>query len=61
MAQQFILKIELGNEAMQTPQDIAQALREAAGGLDGLVPEATRASGSIRDLNGNRVGKWEIK
>jgi hypothetical protein len=61
MAQQFILKIELGNEAMQTPQDIAQALREAAGSLDGLVPEATRASGSIRDLNGNRVGKWEIK
>lgn len=57
--EQFALRIEMGNEAMQTPQDIANALREAADKLDRLDPEITFSKGSIHDLNGNKVGKWE--
>jgi hypothetical protein len=52
----FRLTIILGNAAMLTPEHVADALRRVAGELDrcGLPEEA----GSIRDLNGNRVGTW---
>ncbi len=66
----FRLLIVLGNEAMQSPGDVAGKLREVADKLDHL--DATRNStgpgghfetelvdrGVIRDINGNRVGSW---
>ena len=55
---QFILKISLGNEAMQTGQDITDTLTrlhfERYYSVDGL-------SGCVRDVNGNTVGSWQVK
>jgi hypothetical protein len=56
----FTLGIRLGNDAMQTPHDVAAVLRKVADRLDvqaGLLG-AVREESSIRDLNGNTVGEW---
>ena len=54
---EFTLRITLGNEAMQTPEDVAASLRDIANRLDwGMY----RRSGEILDMNGNRVGEWEF-
>lgn len=50
----FELKIELGNDAMSTPADIATALRRAAYAI-----EYGGSSGVIHDDNGNSVGEWK--
>lgn len=57
----FTLSIHLGNDAMQSPYDLALALRKLAGRLadDGYEP-ALPDSGVIRDDNGNNVGTWDI-
>lgn len=55
----FTLSIHMGNDAMQTPADLAEALRELAGKLSGYG-NITPGSGSIRDINGNNVGVWDI-
>ena len=54
----FALTIELGNEEMQTSEDVAAALLRVAAtcqmqGMDG--PHV------IRDINGNTVGSWAVK
>lgn len=62
MADKFTLTINLGNEAMQTPQDIAEALREVVRRLDLHSLQGTEPiTGKIRDLNGNTVGEWKIE
>lgn len=54
----FSLEITLGNDAMDSPWDVAAALRALADRLeanawgDGTAP--------IRDANGNTVGSWEV-
>jgi len=52
----FSLKIELGNDAMRTDEDIAGALLQLAKRIrtDGLFDSA------IRDINGNVVGYYEV-
>jgi hypothetical protein len=58
----FNLTIELGNDAMQSPADIARALRRVAetwGMIEGAA--AVGEEGEIRDLNGNTVGGWEVR
>lgn len=57
----FSLEIELGNAAMQTGDDVAEALRKVAQKLadayDGTnLPDWE--SGTIKDANGNAVGIW---
>lgn len=52
--QRFALEINLGNDAMSTPQDVAEAIRRVADRVDGLGD----LSGGIRDLNGNTVGRY---
>ena len=52
----FTLEIELGNEAMQTPEDIAEALRKTASHV-----QAGYGNGTIRDLDGNSVGSYDIR
>jgi hypothetical protein len=53
---EFKLTITLGNDAMQEPEDVAGALRNVVDKLEsGETGEA-----SILDLNGNKVGSWEI-
>ena len=53
MKKEFRLQIELGNEAMQTKEDVSLSLltiaRKLSNGLD---------NGYIHDLNGNKVGDW---
>jgi hypothetical protein len=60
----FELKITLGNDAMQTPTDVAAALKDLAEKLeligDGPV-DPYDGSGKIRDLNGNTVGTWRFE
>lgn len=51
----FELRIELGNEEMQTDADLADALSNVIDRLDrGLL------NGSISDVNGNTVGSYKV-
>jgi sulfur carrier protein ThiS len=52
----FQLQIKLGNEAMQTASDVADALRRVAERLD---ERGFDAPSIVRDANGNLVGAWE--
>lgn len=58
----FRLIVGLGNEAMQTPLDAAAMLRNLADALDARERWDGDAgdSGTIRDDNGNTVGRWEV-
>ncbi len=57
----FKLDIELGNDAMQHGQDIANALKEVGESLDHVMEHGLRGrSGTIRDINGLSVGKWYV-
>jgi hypothetical protein len=55
----FTLQITLGNEAMQTPEDVAGAIRGRLGQI--ALADPTGDFGHIRDLNGNRVGEWRYE
>jgi hypothetical protein len=59
----LIIEIELGNDAMQNPQHVADALRETADKIDQIYkPKFSRDdTGKIYDLNGNHVGTWRVK
>ena len=59
---QFILKINLGNEAMLTGYDIAGALRDIADKVNDNE-DMLEFSGEKRilDINGNSVGTWSVK
>lgn len=61
--QTFTLTIALGNDAMRSGDDLAHALRETADTLanryDGLTMPDTVPQ-SIRDLNGQTVGRWRV-
>ena len=52
----FDLHIDLGNDAMQTGEDVAEALRRIATKLE----RSGHESGLVMDLNGNKVGTWEL-
>jgi len=55
----FTLTIELGNAAMSSRRDIARALTALASSAK--LGDRTESSGTVRDLNGNTVGRWEVK
>jgi hypothetical protein len=55
MHEDFELSIDMGNDAMQYPGDVARALREVADAIDNGA-----ADGRIRDENGNTVGAWDF-
>lgn len=54
---EFMLRIKLGNEAMQDAWDLSEALREIH-----IQPNDPfkGAEGIVYDRNGNKVGKWAI-
>jgi predicted deacylase len=63
----FALTVELGNEAMQTPADVAGALKAIArnleaGGVWGYWKNThlDLTGGNARDDNGNTVGGWVV-
>lgn len=57
----FTMSIELGNDAMQSPQELSEALEELATKIASIDPMETRAEGKILDDNGNEVGTWEYE
>jgi hypothetical protein len=56
----FTLQIILGNEAMQTPYDVAEALRDLADKIEDCDPDFKDEYGKIMDMNGNSVGTWKV-
>ncbi|MHB8565339.1 MAG: hypothetical protein ACYDDA_15730 [Acidiferrobacteraceae bacterium] len=60
----FTLEIELGNDAMRTGADVGRALRHSTDrDLSLRIDEDldSRDSGTIRDVNGNTVGTWQVR
>ena len=61
----FTLKIELGNEAMETGEDVAIALRKQADYIATRYSmgniQTANAWHNIMDENGNTVGHWTVK
>ena len=56
---QFTLRINLGNSAMQTPEDVAATLEVMTNHL--IEMDTNQTSGEIWDPNGNTVGGWTAK
>jgi hypothetical protein len=52
----FVVELEPGN-ALQTPDDVAAALRDVADTVLAL-PTWWEGDGAILDRNGNSVGRW---
>lgn len=52
----FKLHIDFGNESMQTLEDVAACLRDAAEQI-----QAGTSSSKILDANGNTVGNWTAR
>lgn len=54
--------IRLGNDAMQTGEDLSDALRVIASDVKylGTLSRGTHAV-TVLDVNGNRVGQWKIR
>ena len=56
----FTLTIEMGNDAMQTYADIAQATRRIFSDFARMDEDVEDNAGRIYDANGNKVGTWEV-
>lgn len=56
---EFTLTIMLGNEAMQTGVEIADALRKVADHVQNVGYGTSDIEGKIRDENGNTVGSYQ--
>ena len=56
----FTLEIELGNDAMQTYGEVLDAAIASTPGYESGIEILPNECGTIRDINGNTVGKWEV-
>jgi hypothetical protein len=59
----IVFEIELGNDRMQTPSDVSQAVQRAMSSAtrEGLwAPLTDDDEGILRDDNGNLVGAWKV-
>ena len=54
----FRIEIEMGNEAMRTYADIAQATRRIFADFANRPELLQDDAGRIYDVNGNKVGTW---
>lgn len=57
MTGRFILRVELGNDAMRTREQLSRAIRDVAT----RITIAEHTEGRIRDENGNTVGDWALE
>ncbi|HEX5426541.1 MAG TPA: hypothetical protein VFW94_23540 [Candidatus Acidoferrales bacterium] len=55
----FQLSITLGNDAMQTGEDVIRALFDSLKG-EAHLPLGVGVGGVLWDVNGNTVGRWEV-
>jgi len=61
---EFTLNIQLSNDAMQTHEDVANALdllSKKLCDLGGDLDFSVGSVGLLRDYNGNTVGEWVVK
>ncbi len=60
----FFIKIDIGNEAMDSHEDLSVAIKKVANrigtGLYNVHPD-NEYQVTITDANGNSVGKWGFK
>lgn len=57
----FVVKIDIGNDSMNSAQDIARALREVAHRLsENDYPVDHEIDRGIRDACGNTTGSWHL-
>lgn len=56
----FKLEIELGNDAMQSYDDLAAALEKTARKLRDYAEVTIGETGRIMDENGLAVGRWRV-
>lgn len=56
----FLLQIELGSSAMDSPADVAAALRKAANQVEQAGAFVPLDGTPILDLNGNVRGHWGL-
>ena len=61
MARYLTLSVRMENAAMQTPAELATAFTESLN-RHGVVhqPFEVGDEGNVFDLNGNRVGDWQV-
>lgn len=58
----FVLEIKLGNDAMLTSRDVAQALFKVAARIERSAPPTAESEAhKILDENGQGVGSWRFK
>lgn len=58
---ELIIKINLDNAAFESKYEIARCLSKTAGEiLDTPGESPANSTGIIHDVNGNRVGQWDI-
>jgi len=58
----FVLEIEMGNDAVQTPRDVAFVLKRAAVSVSRVEDwHESYKEARILDANGNTIGQWEIR
>lgn len=59
----LVVEVELGNEAMQTATEAGNAIARALEGQCAIPfePLNEHEVGTVRDRNGNTVGKWEVQ
>ena len=56
----FKLEIELGNDAMQTYEDVVSSLIACQQTVAEYRKLHVGDARKVRDINGNTVGKWEV-
>lgn len=61
MAGKFTVEINLGNDAMEGPMELAEALRELATRVEDIDLDEAQEEGTILDDNGNEVGTWSYE
>lgn len=63
MASKLTIEIDLGNDAMQTAEEAAGAISQALELQSACFDEPfnDHEVGTIRDENGNTVGRWEVQ
>lgn len=58
----FFLTIDMGNEAMQTSQDLGAVLIDLGERIHAFHDDNwTGTAGQVRDINGNAVGEWKVE
>lgn len=57
---EFTLTVRFGNDAMQTGDDLAAALRRIAEQVEVLGEPAREFGRPVFDTNGARVGAWNV-